>query len=460
MVIPALFSFASIYCYTRILSPAEFGYYSLALNTMILISACGYNWLQAALPRLLPEALRQEKERKLLTTAYVAYIAVSLIIVVLTVIYAVFSNSGPMQWVIITAAIMAIARALLNINQSVHKSRLHFNRYNIVECGQALLGFVFGIICVTALGLEAKGAIAGVILGMVLLSLFDLKLMCSLKRSDYDTASLRQIAHFGLPLVFSLGIATFLSVSDRFLVEYISGPVSLGMYAAGYTVVDRILVMIFMMTALPSFPLLIHKLEHEGVEAARKQTYHNAVALLITAMPACAGLILCSQHVAYFLIGPELRAGAVQVMPYIAIASLMGGLATHYFDHSFYLAKKSNLLLLTKAVPTVLNLGLNIMLIPTYGIMGAAIANVAAYALLLVLSVIAGQRVFVVDFPYVPAVQVTLATMIMALVLYMVPFPVTVIGLLCMVITGGSVYGVAIIAFNVMELRTKLLNQF
>ena len=59
LVVPALTAFAAIYCYTRLLTPREFGQYALALNSMTLLNAVFFYWLQTALPRLIPQAAKE-----------------------------------------------------------------------------------------------------------------------------------------------------------------------------------------------------------------------------------------------------------------------------------------------------------------------------------------------------------------------------------------------------------------
>src|SRR6185312_7319675 len=100
------------------------------------------------------------------------------------------------------------------------------------------------------------------------------------------------------------------------------------------------------------------------------------------------------------------RAGAMQVMPWIAAAAILNGMSTHYFDHAFHLGKKSHLLLFTQGPTAAFNLVMNLTLIPRYGYMGAVYSNVCSYILLLTLSICVGRRAFAVRFPFLPAVQI------------------------------------------------------
>jgi O-antigen/teichoic acid export membrane protein len=456
LIVPAASSFAAIFCYTRLLSPGQYGYYALSISIMNLLNALFFYWLQTALPRLLPQAIKEGKAMQLRITAYLAYGAVSMLLVMCMFLFLGIVDIKDLKLVAWLAVPLALARSLLNLNQAFHRSNLDFKRYNIIECGQALLGLMLGLTLVMVLHWNSTGAIVGMACAMVCMLAVDIRALLQVSLKRFSKPALTEIARFGLPLVFTYGFAFVIASSDRFMIEHFQGVGQVGIYAAGYSLMDRIAQIVFMMVATPSFPLTIHKLEHEGVAAAQRQTYDNGVALLALAMPACAGLILCNSQLAAILIGSDFRAGAMQVMPWIAMASFLNGFSTHYFDHAFYLAKKPYMLLFTQGPAAAFNLILNLILIPRYGYMGAAYSTVASYTLLLTLSTLVGRQVFHIRFPFVVALQVGLATGCMALALAVVHFPDTVFGLAAMVVLGGSVYTIVILAFNVMNARIVL----
>mgnify|MGYP001260932081 CR=1 FL=1 len=456
-LIPALTAFGAVYCYTRLLSPEDYGHFALALNSMTLLNAVFFTWLQTSLPRLMPEAVREGKAAQLRATTYAAFIGMSAVMVLCALLFIGTMPLGSLTQVAWLAVPLALARAFLNMNQAFHRSALNFRAYNLIECGQAVLGFGIGLALVYFLQLGNLGATSGMIIGMACMALVDLKQLRNLAVDNFSLPMLRTIMKFGLPLTLSYGFAFIISTSDRFMIEYFQGAGAVGIYAAGFTLMDRIATIIFMMVALPAFPLTIYKLEHEGHEAARDQTYANGVAMLALALPACVGLILTNAQLGTVFIGESFRAGALQIMPWIACSAILNGMATHYFDHAFHLAKKPYLLLFTQGPAALFNLAANLYLIPKYGYMGAVYANVASYIVLLTLSIVVGRRAFPVKFPFKPALQIAAAVGVMALVLTSVPFSHDFFGLVVKVAVGGVVYAAGILALNVMDSRARLI---
>lgn len=457
LAVPAATSFISIFCYTRLLTTGEYGHYALTLSGMTLINLVFFYWLQMSLTRLMPQAIHDGYASQLRATSLIAFAAIGAVLIACVALLTGLIPLGDLAQVAWLAVPLALARSLLNLNQTFHRSNLDFKRYNIVECGQSVLGLGLGLALVWFFHLGNNGAIIGMIIGMSCMTLVDRRELLSLSLASFSRPLLMDIVRFGLPMALSCGLAFIISSSDRFLIEHFRSAAEVGIYAAGYSLMDRIMQTIFMVVATPSFPLLVHKLEHEGVEAARAQTYQNGVAALALALPACAGLILVMHPLASVLIGSDFRDGALQVMPWIALSTLLSGLSAHYFDHAFFLAKKPRLLLYTQGPAALLNLALNLIWIPQYGYLGAAYSTTLSYALLMTLSICIGRRIFAIRFPFKPALQIAGAVALMAAALKAFSFPDTLPGLIAMLLIGGAVYALAILAFNVMDARRRLL---
>lgn len=457
LAIPALMSFAAVYCFTRIMDTDEYGRYALVLNTMMLLNAVFFFWLQTSLPRLAPEATREGKESELRVTSYIGFGITSMILMLVSITVIAAMPHGRLSEIAWLAVALTLARSLLNMNLAFHKVKLNFARYNLLECGQSILGVLIGLILVYHYQMGVEGAVLGMVIGMGLMLLVDINTIFTGSRKDFSTERLIGIYRFGLPLVLSFGFSFIIIASDKYLIGYFRTVAEVGLYAASYTVMDRIITALFMVVATPSFPLIVHRLEHEGVEAARSQAYTNGVAILMLTLPACAGLILTAPHISHLFIGPDFRDGVLHVMPWIACAALLNGLGAHYFDHAFHLAKRPDLFFFTEGPAAIVNLALNILLIPHYGIVGAAWAAAATYALSLTLSIIIGRRIMPLPFPFKPAVQITIATLTMSAALIWYPFAYDWLGFLGTILLGGSVYAVVIFGFNVLNIRAKAL---
>ncbi len=457
LVFPAVAAFGAIYCYTRLLSPADFGNYSLALSTMALLNAMFFSWLRISLPRLAPEAIRENRLGELRATAQLIFAGITLLLLAGGALIAGVIPLGHIRLLIALAVPLALARSLLNLNQAFHRSALEIRSYSIIECGQAVLSLGFGVSLVYFAHLGDVGAVAGMIFGMAAMAIVDLHTMLSAPFGAASRRTMSALISYSLPLVGTMGFNAVMTISDRYLIDYFRGAEEVGFYAAGSTLVIRIIQIIFDLVATPAFPLVVHRLENEGVEGARAQTYTNGVAILALILPACTGLIMTNRQIATVFIGPEFRSGAIAVMPWIVLGTGAFGIASHFFDHAFHLAKKPHLLWFTRGPAAAFSLCANLVLIPRYGFVGAAWSVFASYMVVLILTVMLSPRGFPLHFPFRPALKIAASTAIMAGALVAIPFPADLLGLAAMVTLGVAVYGTGLVAFDVLNIRMRLM---
>jgi O-antigen/teichoic acid export membrane protein len=456
-LITAFMSFAALFCYTRLLTPEEFGNYALIVISMNALATIFFFWLQTSLPRLMPQAIKDGRAQEFRATTYVAYAAVSSILIIMDALAIAFLPLGDYYLVAWLAVPLCLARSFLTMNEAFHRSYLNFNRYNVIECGQAIFGLILGLGLVYFGHMGSTGAIIGMITGMALMLLVDLRTMLTTPLNKCRRDMFKDIARYGTPLVASFGLSYVVSQSDRYFIKHYQGLAAVGIYSAGYSLMDRITTNLFMLVATPAFPLTMYRYEHEGAEGARDQMYKNGVALLMIALPATAGLFLTNVQLATVFLGPEFREGAIKVMPWIAIGSIMNGFITHYFSYSFHITKKPLLLLFTQGPGAFLNLAMNIMLIPRLGYVGAAYSMVGCYVLMLSLNIWLGHRTFPINFPFKPALQIAGAVAIFVIVLKIIPFSNDLVGLVSEATLGGIIYAAGILAFNVMDARERAM---
>ena len=60
-------------------------------------------------------------------------------------------------------------------------------------------------------------------------------------------------------------------------------------------------------------------------------------------------------------------------------------------------------------------------------------------------------------FPVGPALKIAASTALMAGLLAPIPFPETLLGLIAIVVLGAATYGAGLVAFDVLNLRTRLM---
>lgn len=453
LIVPALVSMLATVLYTRLMTPSEFGFYALAMTSMNLLNAAFFVWLQVATSRLVAEANRLEVVGKFRAASYTVFGISALILVLCTMVLCAVAPTGAFRTVAPVCVSLTLARALLSMNQVFHRSTFRVLRYNLLEGGQAALGLAIGLILVHFGRFGGAGAVAGITIGLVLILLADFSSLLNLPFRSVDRQSLYGLLRFGLPLIGALALFTLIPALGQFIIVHDLGVAELGGYMAGYTLVDRIMSMVFMIVVTPSYPLLVNRLEREGPEGARDQTFRTGTVMLGVGLPACVGLVLASGHMVEFFIGPEFRDVARQVMPWIAVAATINGLTSQYCDHAFHLGKKTYLLAFTQGPVVLFSLAANLVLVPRFGYMGAVYGTLSAYFVLMILSVTVGRFAFPMKFPFLPALQIGACTATMGIVVGILKFKLNTTGFVEMIMVGFVVYFAMFLVLDIMNIR-------
>ncbi|HEY1411347.1 MAG TPA: oligosaccharide flippase family protein, partial [Rhodopila sp.] len=405
-----------------------------------------------------PGAARDDRREGLLKEAYVVFYGMCFALIGIGVCVGLLAPL-PEQYRLASwlALPMLLFRSLVQLNQAVNRSANLMSRYNSIECAHAVLGFGLGIAALFVLGHGPEAIILGLLIAAVICSSFDLGLLASPFRRNagvLDRAELVRLVEYAWPLVAVAATSVIMQNSDRFLLGSLAGAGVLGIFAVAYNLVERPTTLICSSISTATFPLVVQVLEHQGREAARLQAGRNGIALLVVSLPACVGLALTADYIAASLVGPAFRSGVAALLPIMSLTALARGIRSHFIDHAFHLSGRPLMMLWTYVPATVLNIALNIYVVPRYGMMGAAWTALFCQSAIVVGGWFLGTSLFPVWLPVGQAITCVLAVVPMAVGLTLVRFPLNWLGLFGAVSLGGVLYIVSAIALNAGDVRS------
>ena len=457
-VIPALVSVVMVYAYTRLLSPAAFGGYSYVFSAVLILQTSLFYALPIAVMRFFPAAAIADRQDGLLKEAYSVFYLMALGVAAICVAAGLLINLPADYRIAAWLALpLLLFRSLVQLNQSVNRSANHMRRYNTIECIHALLGLGLGLAAMSVLGRGAEAIVVGLLIAAVLCSSVDLRLLASpIRRTagTLDKTELVRLVAYAWPLVAVAATAVILQSSDRFLIGSLAGTSALGIYAVAYNLVERPTTLICSSISTATFPLVVQVLENQGIDAARLQNGRNGIALLVVTLPACAGLALTADYIAASLVGQDFRAGVAALLPIMSLTALARGLRSHFIDHAFHLSGRPLQMLWTYLPATVLNIALNLYVVPHYGMFGAAWTALLCQGATVIGGWFLGSSLFPVWLPIGQALRCLLAVVPMAVALSWIRFPLNWFGLFEAILLGGAVYFVTAIALDVGDVRS------
>jgi O-antigen/teichoic acid export membrane protein len=192
---------------------------------------------------------------------------------------------------------------------------------------------------------------------------------------------LKKMLHYGLPLIPTSGSMWVLALSDRFFLLKLTSLREVGLYAVGAKL-SQILYLFVTAFGLAWSPFILSIYSKDKEEEKRirgKITTYYIFALALLAV----FITIVSKPVILLLTTREFL-DAHKVIGILALATAASG-ATQALCTGINIARKTKYLAWYTFLAALLNITLNAILIPRFGMMGAAVATAVSYLLLCVL---------------------------------------------------------------------------
>ena len=440
-----LVAFGGLAILTRILGPAEYGRYALAMVTMAFVHMSLFTWIEAAVERFQARAEKEDDEATHLRTVYTysailgaTGVALSCIIVWLLPL------QEPLRNVLVAALMTTGLQLMLNLGFEAHKAAHRIGRYSAVQASHQTLSFLIGILIIMATPIREMGMFIGIGVSALIVGAIDIPFMLRrLRGGRVESARLKRYFAYGAPVGVSLVLAYALNSGDMYLITLFMGEAQAGTYSAGYNLANRGIDVIFVWFSMAMTPVAVTAFEHDGVGRSVEIMRSYGAMLLWITMPAAVGLALVAEPLG-FVLGENVRAGAVRIIPWIAIAGVLNGLTSYYAQRAYMLSGRTGSFAKLLIAPVLLNIGLNIVLIPRFGLTGAVAATIASYAVGLFVVCLAVRKHYPLPIPVTAFAQVGLACTIMAGAVIALPAQVgelpDVLELLVKATVGAGVY--------------------
>lgn len=455
--LPALLNFLVIFVFSRLLTPDQYGEYTLTVTGATFVSTALFHWLKLTLVRF---STGQEAHDPGLWSNLLVGIVVSIAICLAlggaSVYFLQPSTTLPLLLVV---PLLAITQGITEIALGWASSQLKPQLYGRLSLLRSFTSLAVGVLFVS-IGWGPFGAVLGSMLGYLLPAgwlLARVGRLFSVRAVRCER--LRQVAAYGLPMSLTLVLSYIVFLSDRYIIAAMSSLEDAGLYSAGYDLTRQTMGTLLMVINLAAYPIAIRAFERGDKEAARDQLSRNATLLMGIGIPALLAFMALGENISSVVLGEQFRRAAATIIPIIALGVFLDGVRSYYFDQSFHLSKKTALQTYILLGAAALNVLLDLILIPRHGLLGASWATVIAYLFAAVCSLVLGRRAFTMPLPAKNLAGITAASVIMACVLLLLRDLVGFSGLVVQVAIGLSVYLLGIIVMDVAGSRRFMLRR-
>jgi O-antigen/teichoic acid export membrane protein len=319
----------------------------------------------------------------------------------------VFSSSAYEMyfvWVFISLAFEVMGYISFAYLRIIEKSVV-FITISIV---QLMIGLALNIYFIAGLKLGVNGILYSMIISNGIVCLFLNTYIYFQVGFHFDFSMLKKLISFGLPLV-PAGLLIFtLNMGDRFIMNKLLDLGEVGIYSLGYKFGMLLSVVIGSPFASIWGPKRVEIYENrinKGEIFARVFKYFT---LALATMGLAISVLI--QDGLKILAAPEYWS-AYRVVPLVILGYIFYNL--YYFvDIGFYVHNKTYFYVIINATAAAVNVGLNILLIPLWGSMGAAVVTAISFAVCPVFAYFVSRRYYRIRYDFIALSKLIIVTLL------------------------------------------------
>ena len=394
-----LLGFLLIPLYTRYLTPADYGILALVnvfSQVLFIVMSMGQG---TSVFRTYFTHDDPERRNAVITTSLSLILGLSFPVGLVAIALAnplaslLVGTPGYASWVALGVAGMAF-KTLLRLPFAVLRAREESRRYALSSSAQTLVSLGLTLMFVAGLHLGGRGVLLSQLLAELVICVYLLPVTLRGLRPKFSRDDAVDLLGYGLYQIPTALLSSLLQMSDRFFLRHFATLEAVGLYALGFRLGEVLSYAMWAFT-LAWQPFIFANRKHQEAPTlfARVTTYYVALMAFLW-----LALSLLAEEVVRIMARPAYHE-AYRVVPWVAGAFFFQSIA-YVTSVGIDLYRKVQYRPVIIGVAAGANLGLNAILVPPYGMMGAAVAATVSFGLWFLLQALVSSRLYPVPYEY------------------------------------------------------------
>lgn len=265
----------------------------------------------------------------------------------------------------------------------------------VISMGGLFLNIALNVYFLAVAGWGVAGVLMGNLITNVATAAVRLAIMArTCWPAHYDPALARMLWRFGWPMVATALLAMSMHQADRYLLRLFVDLNQIGVYSLAYTIGQGLNGLLLTPFAAIWGVVMYEIARQPDAKAVFARVFEYFVYVLLLIL---FGVSLFIHPIIRLVAAPE-YAAAAELVPIVCLGFVFFSVHAH-FSVPAYLAKQSVSLIVVYAAAAVANIVFNILLVPPFGLAGAAWASVAGYVVFSAVALVRYRRIDRIDYP-------------------------------------------------------------
>lgn len=429
IIIPMISSLIVTVIYGKWLEPSQYGNFNIFTNNLNLINLIIFSFITMSTIRLHNKYKNLNKEKIYISTIFIFIIFISLVFIILAIII----RNQEFTYLILSL----ISVVFFTFYTNMMRSNEEIIKFNFCKCFISISLVIMILIALSdsltyyniILATYFPQFIIVIIISIIFISKGKIKFV-------YEKNILVECISYGFPLVVVGLLNLILSSLDRYMLKYFLDSNSVGLYSFGYKISQLSMMNITSILAMSFYPEIIKKYEQYGIEKSQKVMDKYLNLNFIITIPIIFLFQIFMKDIVFIFFPKYI--GAESIINSVTLGTFFYTI-TIYTNKAFELTKNIKRMIYTLIISAMINIILNLLLIPIFDVNGASIATIVSYIIYVILNKIFSKKVFNIKFYYK---NILLIIFINAFICAVIMILKKVVGLngIIWLFGGGSIY--------------------
>ena len=377
-MIPKVIGFFLLPIFTRYLSPTEYGIINYTNSITIFLLAFTVLSLNTYLLRCIFDYEKEEDRKKLIGNIFVFIAIINFVMLgIELILFPKIILAFDIKVKFYPYFLIALINNFLNIFSVVplviYRYKGKAINFVIVNGSKSFIQVIFSLILVIHFNMGVLGRYYGSLIANVIFLVIYIIIIYKNAILNLNLQQIKKGLKFSLPLVPSSFLYIIINVADIIILERYVPLAALGIYSVSYTL--GTVLQIFAYSSYLAFePIIFSKI---GKVDFSKTIIKIRKYYLFLIFSLSFLYVLFSKEILLIMASSKFSSG-YKVIPIIAFATIF--LSENYlFDTILIGIKKTKISLILNLIGAIINVIVNLLLIPIIGIYGAAVSTLTSY---------------------------------------------------------------------------------
>ena len=404
-VISALTSFAILAFYTKYLPPADFGKISLIWIFVIVASLTIDSGLNSAFFIKFYKVSKEENIKNIYNILIYYLMIFSLVYLVFLLCPSLFQKILRIQIATIDLNVvfflilfMIFANFYTNFLIISQKPKSYF----FIKLGFNVMLIISSLVFLIVLREGYISYLKAYLIPYFVVSVIGLRFFFinykPYKKNIISISNLKNLLKLGIPLVPNSLMLMLLTWADRYILNLYINLAIIGIYTVGYKFSNIINGFIITPLGKAISPMLFKQFA-ESQEKYKKNMARIFKYYWLVMFTLAIAYFVVLREIFQLIIGMEYIEG-YNIIAIVLFGIVLWGVTTNILGATVVMKEKTGKMFLFTSISVLVNIGLNFILIPKYGMYGAAVATLISYILQFIMIFVYTQKLVFINYDY------------------------------------------------------------